>query len=111
MDRRQHRRQGHSDYRQMDIDENGPHRRAARGYRMQLQVGEGMPLGTVASRIAFETNHGEEIEPPLLEVRGRVVSEITLIGGSFSRRQQHPACRQRLVQGGIYHLDLVGAAR
>jgi len=64
------------------IDPNGKHAKATKAYAAKLQVEAGMPIGLVSSKISFLTNHGDEIDMLEMDVNGRVVSEISVIGGS-----------------------------
>lgn len=64
------------------VDPNGKHPKATKAYAAKLEVEPGMPIGLVSSKISFLTNHGDEIDMLEMPVNGRVVSEISVIGGS-----------------------------
>lgn len=72
-----------------EVDLTSPHAKAHRAYRLNLSVSPGMPLGPLSTKIRFVTNHGEQIEVPELEVNGRVVSEISIVGGTSFNAQRN----------------------
>ncbi|HAC90600.1 MAG TPA: hypothetical protein DCF63_08185 [Planctomycetaceae bacterium] len=93
----------------MEIDPTSPHAKAHRAYRLNLSVGPGMPLGPLSTKIRFVTNHGEQIEVPELEVNGRVVSEISIVGGTAFNAQRNMLDMGTVSakQGASIHLYLV----
>jgi hypothetical protein len=58
------------------------HSSATRAYQVTLTAAPGLAIGPFSSKISFITNYGDEIELPVLDVNGRVISDITVIGGS-----------------------------
>jgi hypothetical protein len=67
----------------VSLEPSDRHAKANTAYRGTLQVLPGMPVGPITSKISFVTNLGDEIELPRLDVNGRVVSEISVVGGSY----------------------------
>lgn len=65
------------------------HSSAAKAYRVTLTASPGMPVGPLSSKISFITNHGDEIELPTLDVNGRVVSDISIVGGSYFKSEKN----------------------
>ena len=65
------------------------HSSATRAYRVTLTANPGMSVGPLSSKISFITNHDDEIESPTLDVNGRVVSDISIVGGSYFKSERN----------------------
>ncbi|MBX3420570.1 MAG: DUF1573 domain-containing protein [Pirellulaceae bacterium] len=70
-------------FEEVPVAEHTGHLRAARAYKGELKVAPGVPLGLVSARVQVRTSLHQEITVPDLEVYGRAVSDVTIIGGSY----------------------------
>lgn len=72
----------------IDVETFPAHRNCSSMYEVKLKVKPGMPLGGLSMKIQFETNLGEDVGTINVPVTGKVIGDITFLGGrSFNADQ------------------------
>ncbi|MCA9190280.1 MAG: DUF1573 domain-containing protein [Planctomycetales bacterium] len=68
--------------RDIDPQKDTEHLRAKFAYDVTVKIPAGMPLGPINTQIKFESNLGEDIGIMEVPVKGTVVGDIALVGGT-----------------------------
>ena len=68
---------------EFDPSQDEDHAKALKAYRVSLEVLPGLPVGRVSGSVLLQTNQGSEVDKLSLDVNGRAVSNVTILGGSL----------------------------